>query len=385
MENSMLCLPEKVFAGPGSILRVRELIEGKYSHIVLYTDQGVSKAGLINQVLDTISLCGINVTVVDDLPAEPDEEAAQRIVDQFRREPGDYIIGVGGGSVIDMAKLVSITAGITASIRDLLETPSLGRKTVKTLLIPTTAGTGAEATPNSIVAVPEQHVKIGIVNMEMMGDAVILDGTMLRNMPEKLAAATAADALAHAVECFTSVKATSFSNLFAKEAFRLIMKYAVRACICKDDMEAKSQMLLAAFYAGAAITSSGTTAVHALSYPLGGIFHIPHGVANAILLMPVMRFNWDACTKELAQLYDVIEHKPNLPIPSDKEKSILVLDQMKALLSQLPLPDSLEKLGVRADDLESLIKAGLNGKRLLDNNKKPVTYEDAKAIYLQIM
>lgn len=387
MENCTLHFPGTVISGVGSIKRIREIIEGTCSHIVLYTDQGVRKAGLIDEILDIITQCNIKVTVVDDVPQEPDCDAAERAIERFRKTEGDFIIGVGGGSVMDLAKLASITVKTSYTVRELLKQPLLGKKGVKTLLIPTTAGTGAEATPNSIVAIPEQQVKVGIVNRAMIADAVVLDGNMIRNLPEKIGAATTIDALAHAIECYTSTKANSFSNLFAGEAFCLIMKNGAEACKCRNALEAKNQMLKAAFYAGVAITSSGTTAVHALSYPLGGRYHIPHGVANAMLLLPVMRFNMDACTEELAQLYDFItEEKQKCDFKEEpKTKAQLLLQKIEELLLQLPLPESLAEYGVKEDALDDLIEAGLDVKRLLNNNKKQVTYHDAKNIYLQIL
>ena len=202
---------------------------------------------------------------------------------------------------MDAAKLTSVLAGADYGVRELLDRPALARKTVGTLMIPTTAGTGAEATPNAIVAVPEKEMKVGIVHDRMIADAVILDPQMIRNLPRPLAAATGIDALCHAVECFTSKKKTPFSDLYALQSFRMILENIEQACDQPDAMEAKHNMLLASFYAGVAITSSGTTAIHALSYPLGGRYHIAHGISNAILLLPVMRVNEPVCRKLLAE------------------------------------------------------------------------------------
>lgn len=383
MEDNKFRLPGLVFTGTGSILSIRELLKGKNARVVLYTDKGVRAAGLIDEALEIVKACAEQVTVVDDIETEPDWEAAQRAIECFRSVEGTDIVGIGGGSVLDMAKLVSITANTPYGVKDLLKDPSLGYKKVKTILIPTTAGTGAEATPNSIVAIPEEKIKVGIVNPEMIADAVILDGRMIQNLSPHIAAATAIDALAHAVECYTSKKANAYSDLFAAEAFRLIMKHGYAACGNSEALEDKNKMLLAAFYGGAAIAASGTTAVHALSYPLGGAYHIPHGVANAMLLLPVMRFNKDACEKELAQLFDQLIEKDTLL--TETEKAEAVLGQMEALVKQLSLPRSLASFGVGVDDLDDLVKAGMQVERLLRNNKKQMTGEAARAIYLQIL
>ena len=172
------------------------------------------------------------------------------------------------------------------------------------VLIPTTAGTGAEVTPNAIVGVPEKELKIGIVNENMIADYVILDARLIKNLPRKIAAATGVDALAHCIECFTSNKANPFSDMYALEGCDLILNNIEKACDDPEAMAEKNRMQMAAYYGGLAITASGTTAVHALSYPLGGKYHIAHGVSNAILLAPVMRFNEPACRDRLAQVYD---------------------------------------------------------------------------------
>ena len=299
---------------------------------------------------------------------------------------------------MDLAKLASVSAANTYRIRDMLSDPLIGQKQVPTLLIPTTAGTGSEATPNSIVAVPEKELKVGIVNPAMTADYVILDGEMIRTLPTGIAAATGLDALAHAIECYTSNKANPFSNLFALEALKLIFRNLEAACLDPDAIEAKNNMLLAAFYGGAAITASGTTAVHALSYPLGGKYHIAHGVSNAIMLLPVMRFNRQACLKEFAEVYNALHsgdgdarfHKitghPAASGPvTDEHKADWLLGRMEALIQTLKIPSSLREFGIAKKDLDSLVESGMNVQRLLANNKRTVTPQDARSLYLEVL
>lgn len=285
---------------------------------------------------------------------------------------------------MDAAKLASVMSdGLT--VKDLLDDPLAGKKQVATLMIPTTAGTGAEATPNSIVSVPEKELKVGIVNPEMIADHVILDGRMIKKLPLSIAAATGVDALCHAVECFTSNKANPFSDLFALEAARLIFENIETACLDQDAMKAKDNMLRAAFYGGVAITASGTTAVHALSYPLGGKYHIAHGVSNAILLLPVMRFNRDACLAEFSRIYDAVCADGRGAGRTEEEKADAVLKRMEEILHRLGIPVSLTGFGVNPADLDTLVEAGMQVTRLLSNNKKAVTPEDAREIYRQVL
>lgn len=382
-EQFSLVMPKAVYSGRGAMDRIRELTKGRYKRAAVFTDRGVEQAGLLGVPLGILEEAGVECTVIGELPAEPDCDEAEAAIETFRRTGADLIVAVGGGSVMDVAKLASITAGGSRTVRDLLDNPGLGRKQVSTLMIPTTAGTGSEATMNSIVAVPEKQVKVGIVNPDMVPDYVILDGALLKNLPKKVAASTGIDAMAHAVECYTSNKANPFSNLFAREAAKLIFTNIVPACEDPEAEEAKTNMLIAAFYAGMAISASGTTAVHALSYPLGGKYHIPHGVSNAMLLLPVMRFNKPACLDEFAELCDAVAGGDRQLTKEDKADWFL--GRMEEIIRRLEIPSSLSSFGIGREDLGDLAKAGLDVKRLLNNNKREITYEDACGLYLEIM
>ena len=289
-----LKLPVCTHLGEGSVKVVPEIIRRENAKkVVVFTDQGVRQSGVCDVLLR--ELADISYAVLDDIPREPSYLDVEKIAGQLEAMACDLIVAIGGGSVMDTAKLCSILKGAPYTIRDLLQDPAQGRKQVKTVFLPTTCGTGSEATCNAIVAIPEESVKKGIVNDAMIPDYAVLDPLTIRHLPKSIVAATGVDALAHVVECYTSLKATDFSNMFAMTGAKLIFKNLVRAYEDPDDMEAKTAMMLGAFYGGVAITASGTTAVHALSYPLGGKFHIAHGVSNAILFAPVMRCNRPAC------------------------------------------------------------------------------------------
>ena len=358
------------------------LARERVKRLALFTDKGIEATGLVELPLEQIRQFGAEAVVLDDLPPEPTYGQVQKLVDQCRESGVDFILAVGGGSVIDTAKLSSVLLKNTVSVHDLLEDPGRAGKCVKTLMIPTTAGTGAEATPNAIVAVPEKELKVGIVNDAMIADYVILDPEMIRHLPRKIAASTGIDALAHAIECFTSRKATPFSDLFALNALEMILTNIETACDDPGALAAKEKMLVASFYGGVAITASGTTAVHALSYPLGGKYHIAHGVSNAILLAPVMRFNEPACRPRLAQVYD---RCMGGPAAAPEEKSAAVIDRLEEIVKHLDIPVSLQEFGVPPEDLDGLVKAGMEVTRLLVNNPREVTPADARAIYEQVL
>lgn len=379
-----LKMPKNIFAGEHGLENIEHLVKDA-KKIVIFTDKGILGANLLEiptQILDSLEK---DYEILSDIPAEPDYHQAQHMVDAFKETGADFIIAVGGGSVMDVAKLASILATDEYTVKDLLDNPLLAKKQVPSLMIPTTAGTGSEATPNSIVAVPEKELKVGIVNPEMIADFVILDGRLIKNLPMKIAAATGVDALCHAIECFTSTKSNPFSNTFALEALDLIMNNIIEACTNSDAMDAKNKMLLGSFYAGVAITASGTTAVHALSYPLGGKYHIAHGVSNAILLMPVMRFNEPVIKERLALAYDRVVHQPTENLTTVDEKANYMIEKMGEIVKTLEIPTSLETFNVPKEDLDVLVEAGMQVTRLLVNNMREVTPEDARKIYLEVL
>lgn len=231
-----------VFSGEDSLSNIGTVLaqEG-VKKLAVFTDKGIQGAGLLDFPMKEIQKSGVDYVVLNDLPPEPTYEQAQKLVDQCKEYGADFIIAVGGGSVMDTAKLSSILMTNEYGIKDLLDDPRKGRKYIKTLTIPTTAGTGAEATPNAIVAVPEKQLKVGIVNPAMISDYVILDAVMIKKLPRKIAAATGIDALAHCIECFTSNKANPFSNLFALEGLDLILNNIIAACDDPEAMNAKLQ------------------------------------------------------------------------------------------------------------------------------------------------
>lgn len=383
LEKYSMTMPRTVYSGKDALENLKNIAKDA-KKVAIFTDRGILNTGLVDLPLAKLQEAGKETIVISDLPPEPTYMQVQKLVDEFKASGADFIVAVGGGSAMDTAKLASLLATERYTVKDLLDDPTLAVKTVKTCLIPTTAGTGSEATPNAIVAVPEQELKIGIVNSSMVPDYVVLDAEMIRKLPRKIAAATGIDAMAHAIECFTSNKANPFSDIFALEAFDLIMNNIETACDDPDTMEAKNRMQIAAFYAGVAITCSGTTAVHALSYPLGGKYHIAHGVSNAILLVPVMKFNEPVIRGKLAAAYDRIVHGEKT-CTTEAEKSAWVVERMGQIVRHLDIPASLSEFNVPREDLDGLVKAGMQVQRLLVNNMRTVTPEDARNIYLEIM
>ena len=383
MNAHQITVPAVIYAGEGSIEKLRDIIRREHAkNILVFTDKGIRSFGL-SAGIEKICAEEGTLKIVDDLTAEPAVSDIERVLREVAADRPDLIVGLGGGSVMDAAKLASILIGADYTLRDLLSDATRAQKQVKSVMVPTTCGTGSEATCNAIVAIPEEESKKGIVNNCMISDYVILDVQMIAKLPPKIIAATGVDALAHCVECYTSKKATMLSDPYAKEGARKIFHKIRRAFSTAGDLAAKQEMLLGAYYGGIAITGSGTTAVHALSYPLGGKYHIAHGVSNAILFAHVMEFNKDACAERLAELCDAVF--PELAGKSVEEKADYIIAEIAAIVRDTEIPTSLEEFGVQPEDIDFLVTAGSQQTRLLVNNCKELSLDDIRYIYKKVL
>lgn len=376
--------PSCVYAGVGCLSKMNELLQtNEVRTAAILTDRGIAASGLLKILTDAVEHSGVSWYVFDQIPAEPSYMAVDEMVAVIRQNGADIIIALGGGSVMDSAKLCSMLVDNTLSVRDLLKDPKQCRKQRKTIMLPTTCGTGAEATCNAIVAVPEENIKVGIVSDEMIPDIVLLEPELLRKLPQKLVAATGVDALTHVVECFTSLKANPISDMYAGIGAQKIF-HSIRAAYAEpDNMEAKEGMMLGAHLGGLAITASGTTAVHALSYPLGGKYHIPHGVSNAILFVPVMRMNREACEERFAALSDIVW--PEFSREATAWKADHMIREIEDILAFTNIPTSLSEFSVPRDDLDWLVDAGSKVTRLLSNNRKALTLDEIRSIYESVL
>lgn len=385
LERYSLKMPHAVYGGVNAMENITGIIQAMGAKkVAMFTDPGIEKTGLFALPEEAVKASGAVYYVLDDLKPEPDYMAVQRLIDDFKKEGADLIVACGGGSVMDAAKLASILVTDEYGVKELLDNPGMAKKCVPIVLIPTTAGTGAEVTPNAIVAVPEKELKVGIVNENMIADYVILDARMIKNLPRGIAAATGVDALAHCIECYTSNKANPLSDTFALHGLDLIINNIIPACDDPEAMDAKNAMQVAAFYGGLAITASGTTGVHALSYPLGGKYHIAHGVSNAMLLVPVMKFNEPVCRERFAECYDRCA-RDGSSCATTEEKSAWIIRKLDEIVRHLDIPTSLKPFGVPESDLETLVESGMQVKRLLVNNMREITPDDAREIYRQVL
>jgi len=345
---------------------------------LLITDAGLIKAGLIAPVIKNLEETGFSVTVFDEVVADPPETIVYRCVAAAQQARADIIIGLGGGSSLDIAK---VTAVLAHSGQPLAEMYGIGKVTGSRLpmvLIPTTAGTGSEVTNIAIITTGET-TKMGVVSPQLYADFVLLDAELTLGLPEIHTAATGIDAMVHAIEAYTSRhKKNPVSDALAREALRLLGANLIRACQDGSHRAAREGMLLGATLAGQAFSNSPVAAVHALAYPLGGHYHVAHGLSNALMLGPVLRFNARAAASLYAELADVLD----IPGGGDTDtRSAAFVDHMLHLMEQSGAPRRLRDVGVTENSLPRLASDAMLQTRLLTNNPVEVHEHDALNLY----
>lgn len=370
-----------VISGYQALNDMRYLLKG-ISTAVVVTDRNIEAIpavqALMGQLRDQIP----GISVVNSVPPEPSQHDVAAIIATLSRPHVDMVIGIGGGSVLDVAKLLSVLCIDAAPSLDALLAGEKPQRRTRSILIPTTAGTGSEATPNAILAIPEKETKVGIISPVMLPDVVALVPELTTSMPPHIASSTGIDALCHLIECFTANVANPVSDNYALIGMKKLFANLETTLREPENLQARLEMLWASYYGGASIAHAGTHLVHALSYPLGGRYHLPHGVANAILLAPCMRFVRPAAVSKFAQAYDLL---PDADVRlSDEEKSHALVDYFTALVARLQLPASLEALGISPDQLPWLVEAALDVQRLMNNVPMAVTADDVRAVYLTL-
>ncbi|NYS30583.1 iron-containing alcohol dehydrogenase [Pantoea sp. WMus005] len=370
-----------VISGYQALNNMRYLLKG-VSTAVVVTDRNIEAIpavqALMGQLRDQIP----GISVVNSVPPEPSQHDVAAIISALSQGQVDMVIGIGGGSVLDVAKLLSVLCIDAAPSLDALLAGEKPQRRTRSILIPTTAGTGSEATPNAILAIPEKETKVGIISPVMLPDVVALLPELTTSMPPHIASSTGIDALCHLIECFTANVANPVSDNYALIGMKKLFANLETTLREPENLQARLEMLWASYYGGASIAHAGTHLVHALSYPLGGKYHLPHGVANAILLAPCMRFIRPAAVSKFAQAYDLL---PDADIRlSDEEKSHALVDYFTALVARLQLPASLEALGISPDHLPGLVEAALDVQRLMNNVPMAVTADDVRAVYLTL-
>ncbi|MBA7619947.1 Long-chain-alcohol dehydrogenase 1 [subsurface metagenome] len=375
-----IMLPGKVRFGVGALDTIGdEANKLAAKHALIVTDPGVYKAGLADSVKERLSKAKLSVDVFPEAEPEPTFPRLNAAAEQFGKESYDLLLGVGGGSSMDTAKGLSILLAHGGKGQDYGGVDKVPGPGIPIFTLPTTAGTGSEVTNIAIFDDTEKGRKLGIVSPYLLARLALVDPTLTYGCPPKVTAASGIDALIHAIECYTGTKANTFSDALALEAMRLIAGNLRTAVKNGSDKEARNRMSEGALMAGIAFGNSGVAAVHALAYPLGSRFHVPHGVANGVLLPYVTECNLSANLPRYAIVAQMLGVKTQgLSLQKAAEKGV---EAIKALAADIGIPLHLRDLGVPREALEEMAVATMEVTRLLANNPKKLTLDDVRHIW----
>lgn len=353
------------------------------THAFIVTDRGLRESGVLDDVLAAFVGSDVDATVFDGVLADPPESSILDAVAMARHAAVDGVIGVGGGSSLDTAKLVALLLGSPQTLSSMYGIGRVHGPRLPLVQVPTTAGTGSEVTPIAIVTTPSGEKK-GVVSEVLYADLALLDATLTVALPARLTAMTGIDAMVHAIEAYTSKhKKNVVSDSLAVRALQLLSNNLRPVLANGHNLEGRRAMLQGSMLAGMAFANAPVAAVHALAYPLGGHFHVPHGLSNALVLLPVLEFNLADADALYAELSAAVlrDNVAVVPIASGRA----FVDAMDTLVVDAGLERTLRAVGVDESHLPLLATDALKVQRLLVNNPRPVTYDDALAIYRSVL
>ena len=332
----------------------------------------------LDEVKSALKKSGVEISVAPPVDREPTQELFENILTFARGEKIDGVLGIGGGSAMDVAKLVAALFGGTQTASEVFGSNLLRCRDLPLACLPTTAGTGAEVSPNAILLDENDELKKGVVSPHLVPDAAFVDPRLTLSVPPAVTAATGLDALTHCIEAYANKFAHPLVDTYAFQGVKLISENLLRAVRTGQDLEARAALALGSLYGGLCLGPVNTAAVHALAYPLGGKFQVPHGVSNALLLPHVLRFNYPAAPERYAQIAAALGLARNGSVLGMAEKGVEFLSQ---LARDCGVPQKLSELNVPRAAIPWLARSALTVTRLLKNNLRPLTEVDAARIY----
>jgi len=371
----------RILMGPGCIeqigLEAKALKGGK---VLIVTDPGIIRAGLLQPVEESLQHAGLLWSLFDQVEPDPRIEVVEECFQTARQEQADCIIGLGGGSSLDIAKVVAVRLTNSGKIDDFFGIDLIPNPGVPVILVPTTAGTGSEVTPIAILSDIREKLKKGIVSSHLLPKSALLDPKLTIGLPPAVTAFTGMDAMIHAIEAYTSVNANGLTDHLAFRAMELTSGNILTAYARGDDLNARSKMLEGSLLAGMAFANAGVTAVHAFAYPLGGEFHhIPHGLANAVMLPHVLRFNMLGNIPKFADVASALGVAAGEL--TDRQAAEKGLEVIEELMADLEIPSRLRDLQVPEEAIPKMAQGVMKVTRLLANNPRRITLQDAERIY----
>lgn len=380
MQSFSFQTTRSVLCEVGATAKIGEIMAARGCRKVAFvTDDMILKLGLADPALAGLKAAGVEAWVFSRVVPDPPEAMILDAVDGARQARIDGVVSIGGGSSLDAAKLIAVLAGSDQPLAQMYGVGLVKGDRLPLVLAPTTAGTGSEVTPIAIVTTGEAEKK-GVVAPQLLPDWAILDPELTVGLPAAVTAATGIDAMVHAIEAFTSKhKKNVVSDCLARQALELLGGNIAKACHTPQDRDARGNMLLGSMLAGMAFANAPVAAVHALAYPLGGHFHVPHGLSNALVLPHVLDFNMPEAERHYAELAPILF--PDLAGRSDAAKARGLVDGLKALGPELGMQTRLRDVGVSHNHLPMLAEDAMKQTRLLVNNPREMTYAAALAIY----
>ncbi|MFU8863051.1 MAG: iron-containing alcohol dehydrogenase [Rhodobacterales bacterium] len=367
---------------PGAAAEMGETTRAVLGDKVLFvTDAGIVALGLCAPAIASLEAKGAHVSVFDTVEADPSRATLEAAVAMGQAISATGVIGFGGGSAMDVAKVAALLLGSGEDLDAAWGVGNAKGPRLPLVLVPTTAGTGSEVTPVSIISVGGEE-KRGVSSAILLPDIAVLDAELTLGLPGPITAATGVDAMVHAIESYASANANNnpISQLLARQALRLLGANILKVMETPRDIEARSAMLLGATLAGQAFGNSPVAAVHALAYPIGGTFHVPHGVSNALILPHVLRFNAPAANNAYSEIAaDAFPHLES--VPHGKERCAGFIAEIDALIAKVRIPARLRDVDIPQSAIDKMAADAMLQTRLLVNNPREVTQEDARIIY----
>ncbi|MDN3548407.1 iron-containing alcohol dehydrogenase [Mucilaginibacter aquaedulcis] len=368
--------PSQIIIGKNSVMKlVDEVTEAGYSNVLIITINVLLTK--LNPIIQQLQDKGIKVHVNTSIIQEPSFQDFDTLLASFKNISANVVIGIGGGSVLDVVKLLAAQLNNTQTLNDITGIGLLKKRSIKLICIPTTAGTGSEVSPNAIL-VDEDHQKKGIISPYLVPDSVIVDPELTYNLPPEITAATGLDALTHCLEAYTNLFAHPFIDMYAYEGMRLISNNLVKAVQNGSDQNARTQLAIGSLLGGFCLGPVNTAGVHALSYPLGSMFHIAHGLSNALLLPFVMEFNIPAASERYAQVARALGCNSER---TEIDTANAGVQKIRELIKQCGLPSKLGDIGIQKDAIPIMAADAMKITRLLKNNPRQINLNDAIHIY----
>jgi len=370
----------KILFGLGAVEKTgpeAQLLKAK--KVLIITDTGVIQAGLLQGIEKSLQTAGLPFVIFDGVEPDPRIEVVEKSVEKAKKEGIDLIIGFGGGSSLDIAKVTSIMITNPGKIDSFFGIDLVPNPGVPVILIPTTAGTGSEVTPIAILSDTKEKLKKGIVSPTLFPEVAIVDPKLTIGLPPSVTAFTGMDALTHAIESFYSINATDLSNLLAFRAMELLSKNIRMAFAHGENLVARSNVMEGSLLAGIGFANAGVGAVHAFAYPLGGEFHLAHGLTNTLMLPYVMRYNIMGCPSKFAQMAKAFGER--VEGISELVGAEIAVRFVERLSDDLRVPRRLRDVSIPEDAIPRLAEAAMKVTRLLANNPRKITLEDAITIY----